>query len=1217
MRYLIFGFLLTISAAAQIAPLVVDGKLNDPIWAEATPVKLIPSDEGGPSASGGEIRALVAGRYLYISAHLPEPTGRFVARLTGRNPSWEEEDALRIRAGANDGDTDRIVQVNPLGAYSVEQAVHVIYRSHPEDPYVDEWERSVLYRDADKFLVATSRSATEWDAEVAIPLNQLSAPESENIYLSVERIRATRSGSPRERWHWPEYGPAAKIPVTKSVKWDDPAPALQSAIVGNQEPAIEVGRRSSLPSLDSWWNDPAWADVPSLSLLRDEQNARRPRFPTLVKLLQDGHTLSVIAKSTELDRIVAGVTENDGPVTEDDSFQLYLASSGSSYAEFAVNAAGYLLDTMGFAGGERQSQPREWTSGARVAIRRAEGSWEARMDIPLEPVAAALGETSIPAEWRILLMRFRPARDGEPAESSVLPVIESNTALCPARYRRMTLADRDISASTEVVSLPAPAEFETRVLSPAQRKESNLSEMLLQEIQGRVLKVLESEKHDRDQLRTQKDWERFRDLRIHALADAIGHFPERTALETRVIKRFEGEGYEREDLVYQSRPGFWVTANLYLPSNPKGRMPGIVIVHSQHRPKSQAELQDMGILWARSGCAVLIMDQIGYGERLQTYPWNRDSHNLLSVTDMQLSLIGESMIKWRVWDVMRSVDLLIARSDINPEQIILLGAVAGGGPVAAVTAALDPRIAAVVPFNFGEAEPEQSAQSAFPGLADPGINEWHEAGTLPGSIAHQLFPWIIDASVAPRRFIYSYELGWNITNEPAWNRYQKIFDFYSAKDHLGEAHGFGPFPGPGEAANIGPSQRQTIYPYLKRWFNIPAPLQEPDDRRPESELQSLTPAIASQLRMETVHHLAAVVAASELRTARSEMAKMSPQDRRRRLQKQWAAKLGDVEPNQSPQATSGWKKQWRNATVEALTLEVEPSIIVPMLLVHPSTNSAARRPVVIAVAEGGKERFIGERADEIEALVDAGIEVCLPDVRGTGETSPDSDRGPSTFVPRTISNQEMALASVEEMLDETLLGKRLKDLRTVIAYLGTRREIDATRLALWGDSFAEVNQSPWVVDETPAWRVGPTIQHQAEPLGGLLAILGALYEDRVRAVSVRGGLIGYASILDDAFSYVPGDVIVPGILEVGDLPDVMAAMAPRSLLVQRPIDGKNGILPASSLRSSLAPVIDAYRTSPDRLEVQPDGISGHLSEWLRTQLSETPEGSGSPGKKSN
>ncbi len=214
---------------------------------------------------------------------------------------------------------------------------------------------------------------------------------------------------------------------------------------------------------------------------------------------------------------------------------------------------------------------------------------------------------------------------------------------------------------------------------------------------------------------------------------------------------------------------------------------------------------------------------------------------------------------------------------------------------------------------------------------------------------------------------------------------------------------------------------------------------------------------------------------------------------------------------------------------------------------------------MIAVAEGGKERFIDQRADEISALVNAGIEVCLPDVRGTGETSPDSHRGPSS--------QEISLAATEEMLDETLLGKRLKDLRTVIAYLQTRPEIDATRLALWGDSFAQVNQSPRMVDETPGWRVGPTIQHQAEPLGGLLAILGALYEDHVRAVYVNGGLVSYASILDDAFSYVPSDVIVPGILELGDLPDVMAAIAPRPLLLRDTIDGKNRILPAVSLRT--------------------------------------------------
>ena len=101
---------------------------------------------------------------------------------------------------------------------------------------------------------------------------------------------------------------------------------------------------------------------------------------------------------------------------------------------------------------------------------------------------------------------------------------------------------------------------------------------------------------------------------------------------------------------------------------------------------------------------------------------------------------------------------------------------------------------------------------------------------------------MICASVAPRRFIYSYEMGWEAERQPAWARYTKVFGLYGALDHLDEAHGFGTFPGPGECANIGPSQRQTLYPELNRWFGIPIPVSEPDDRRPESELSTLNPS---------------------------------------------------------------------------------------------------------------------------------------------------------------------------------------------------------------------------------------------------------------------------------------------------------------------------------------------------------------------------------------
>ena len=120
-------------AAAQ--PIIIDGHLNDRLWRNIPASKLVPSEDGTPADLGGEIRAIVAGRYLYVCARLPESTGRVTARLTGRNPSWEDEDRIRILAGADIGYTDRILTINPLGAYSIEKAVPVAYRNEPTFPF--------------------------------------------------------------------------------------------------------------------------------------------------------------------------------------------------------------------------------------------------------------------------------------------------------------------------------------------------------------------------------------------------------------------------------------------------------------------------------------------------------------------------------------------------------------------------------------------------------------------------------------------------------------------------------------------------------------------------------------------------------------------------------------------------------------------------------------------------------------------------------------------------------------------------------------------------------------------------------------------------------------------------------------------------------------------------------------------------------------------------
>ena len=252
--------------------------------------------------------------------------------------------------------------------------------------------------------------------------------------------------------------------------------------------------------------------------------------------------------------------------------------------------------------------------------------------------------------------------------------------------------------------------------------------------------------------------------------------------------------------------------------------------------------------WARAGTAVLIPDQLCAGERLQSQPWPRESYYGRYALGSQLLLAGESLMKWMVWDLMRSVDLLRERPEIDPERIVMLGAVAGGGDPAAVTAALDPRIAAVIPFNFGEAGPEEhytDGPRAYDfETASPGWGEWETTRSLPHSAAGQFFPWLLCASVAPRPFLYSFEIDWptDVEHEPAWARYKKVFELYGAREHLDEVHGFGPFPGPGESTNVGVLLRKRIYPILHRWLGIPEPAAEFHEPLPDSTLACLTPA---------------------------------------------------------------------------------------------------------------------------------------------------------------------------------------------------------------------------------------------------------------------------------------------------------------------------------------------------------------------------------------
>src|SRR5262245_32933785 len=219
-------------------------------------------------------------------------------------------------------------------------------------------------------------------------------------------------------------------------------------------------------------------------------------------------------------------------------------------------------------------------------------------------------------------------------------------------------------------------------------------------------------------IRTREAWERFRKEKIDALRGSVGELPPRPPKPpTLITGRITGDGFEIQNLVFQSRPGLVVTANLYVPDPPRESMPGLVLIHSHHNPKEQGELQDMGMTWARAGCYVLVPDQLGHGERRQhpfvteasfpaAFQAGRQDYYFRYDTSLQLYLAGETLMGWMVHDLMTGVDLLLAQPGIDAKRIAILGSVAAGGDPAAVTAALDERITCACPFNFGGPQPE-------------------------------------------------------------------------------------------------------------------------------------------------------------------------------------------------------------------------------------------------------------------------------------------------------------------------------------------------------------------------------------------------------------------------------------------------------------------------------------------------------------------------------
>ena len=1162
-----------VAAAAELpairGSLTLDGAQSESFWRSSAEYTLAPAETGVPQETGGSFRLVRSGAWLCLIARLPEKDGRVLAFSQGYNPEWTRdsngspaaEDRLQLRIAAAGKDPEQgaaVFEVNPWGAVRVSREGGLVARSG--------------------FMAAAAVGREGWVVEAAVPLDEAAAGSDGPLSLTVTRIRSRRPLDPE--FHWQRTVEVSR-PVISAADRNLGAPSYAPPLLGNREEPLVVGRVQKAPALDSDWENPDWQAVGEIELPANEFPVRRPDYQTLVRLVHDGRTLTAFFRCTEDERVDCEVGERDGDVAGDDHVFLCLAASGSALVEVQVNPAETARDALARGPHRYSSGSGAWNGDIRTHCDIFSDHWTARVDIPLDQAALALGELPLPENWRIILGRVRRGRPGDPAEISSLPVTGSANWLAPARFRRMVLG----SAPAQGLSYPKPvypadtlgglakqiAGLSPFAFSRVERKYHGFPDMLSSSAAGRIRELAMREHAEWDSVATLADWEAFRGPRVKALRSALGEFPaSRPPLAFQVTASRERDGYVLQNVVYQSRPGDFVAANLFLPSHPPVRMPGIIIIPSQHYPKTQGEMQDCGIVWARTGCAVLVIERLASGERTETLPWYRQNYQSEYLTELQLDLVGQSRMGWMAWDAIRAVDLFYELGNIDTDRIILIGSVAGGGIPAALAAAFDDRIDAVIPFNFGRVY-------------------WWDWG-IRGSLANRITPWFMYNLAAPRKFIYAHEFSWEGEEGPeypevwvpAWPRYRKVYELYDAQANLATTQGTGLLrvqATAGDCWSVGPVQREPVYHVLERWFGIPLPrdedrriridsglgftrlrpdyaaIVEEENRRrlPETELLSITPGCDAGLERRALHEIARDMAQQFLAAARKQRAELGPAELRRTLAETLTPLLGNIDPEPAVKADRLRVDERPSMVVEVTALHTEEGIIVPLYLIRPKNAPAGPLPVVVAIAEHGKRGFLENRAPELAELVERGVAVCLPDLRGTGETAPERyNRGAGDH-------------SREVSLGRTLLGSRLKDLRSVLAWLWRQDRFTPAGTALWGESFADANLEPIYLDELANWQVGPVIQRYASPLGSQLALLAALYQPEIAAVAAGGGLSGYLSVLDDAFAYLPPDVIVPKILKYCDVPDVCASLAPAKLLLYGMVDGKNYPVPEAGL----------------------------------------------------
>jgi len=192
------------------------------------------------------------------------------------------------------------------------------------------------------------------------------------------------------------------------------------------------------------------------------------------------------------------------------------------------------------------------------------------------------------------------------------------------------------------------------------------------------------------------------------LTELLGGFPStRVALRPRILEKKKFNGYTREKIIFQSRDNLSVFGYLLLPEKVSSPVPAIVCLpghgrgcddivgiaeNGQQREIKSGYERDFALQVVEHGYAALAIEQLAFGCR-RDEPARKKGPGASSCQPAAGAalLFGQTMIGWRVWDVMRAIDYVMTRSEVDSSRIATMG-ISGGGTVSLFSAALDERI---------------------------------------------------------------------------------------------------------------------------------------------------------------------------------------------------------------------------------------------------------------------------------------------------------------------------------------------------------------------------------------------------------------------------------------------------------------------------------------------------------------------------------------------